>query len=193
MRNYAVIVREGRTCVDGQVVVGLDRTSEAFRVSDSGRFFLGQIELEDDGPATLMVDYGSAIPIMGCGEGLGTLEVVGGYAVAGAALRIALGEAQEIGSQAFFFVSKDSWLDDAGCGKTTAVGELLLRPPFVSAHAGPIWVLGPVLFDIAFPVELALVDSTWHGQGFFRAPSNASARVPDWKPTSGLRIEVGAP
>ncbi|MAB79329.1 MAG: hypothetical protein CMJ89_08245 [Planctomycetes bacterium] len=196
MRNYEVIVREGRTFVDGQLVVALDRTSAAFRVSKAGRFFLGQVELEEDGPALLRVDYGAAVPVEGCDETKGTLEVVGGYAIAGSSLRIAMGEAQAIGSQAVFVLSRDSALDGSNCGITLPLGELLLRPPFAGAHFGPIWVLGPVTFRIPLPFEPGLIDSVWYAQGFFYASnqrSDGTANIPEWKPTNGLRIEVGAP
>ncbi len=193
MRNHDVLIRKGQTYIGGQLVVELDRSIDAFAISPSGRFFLGKVELRDTGNALVMVDHGATIPIPGCGAGAAVLDVVGGSAVAGSSLRMAMDDAQSIGAHTLFCVTKDARLDSRGCGLRTPQGELFLSSPIVALLAGPLWILGPTLFDVPIPAELGLVDSVWHGQGFFLAPPNAPMGTAAWKPTNGLRIEVGAP
>ena len=191
MRDHEVLVREGETRVQGELVIALARDDDAFALDPRGRFFVARVELQETGVALVGMDLGLVEPVPGCTRRDARLSVVGGSANVGGSLRLVLDGAQAIGARSLVAVS-DTWRADAeGCGVPTSYGELLLGHPIVALRPGPSWIAGPVELDLALPSESGLIDTEWILQGVFSAPTGS--RAEPLRLANGVRIELGPP
>ena len=80
MRGHAVLIREGVTRVEGELVTALAGDDDAFTLDPGGRFFLGRVELQEAGEALVLIDLGGVEPFGGCRSPGSDLRRVGGSA-----------------------------------------------------------------------------------------------------------------
>jgi len=190
MRNHEVIVRRGRTLLDGQLVTDIRNEKNAFHVSCDGRFWIGEVVLEDVGEALALTDFGLAVPVPGRERNLGTLELGSGDVLVGetVAWRLDNGQAPNLATVLVF--SDRPPRPNSSLGILTQFGEILTGPP-AFVLIGPTWSGAPVDIPGTIPNDLTLVDSPWFGQGAFidlTLTSSEPVRL-----TNGLRLELGAP
>lgn len=191
MRDHEVLVREGETRVEGELVIALARDDDAFALDPRGRFFVARVELQETGVALVGMDLGLVEPIHGCTSGEARLRVVGGGANVGGSLRLSLDGAQEIGARSLVAVSSALRADAEGCGVSTPFGEFLLGHPIVELQPGPSWIAGPAELDLPLPSEPDLIDTEWFVQGVFAALAGSPAAP--LRLANAVRIELGPP
>ena len=188
MRNDEVIVRKGHTVIEGNLAGQLPLVPNAFHVSPDGRYWLGQVQLQGTGEAAVLADFGLAVPFPGRGQNEGTLTLAAGNVIVGEAITLQMDGGQASGVVPVLLLSSQAAIPGSSLGLPTPFGELLVGPVSLVVP-GSVWNGSPVDLDFTLPNKLALVDSTWYGQGIFIDPS----AVHPGRLTGGLRFEIGAP
>ena len=194
MRNLDVIVQEGVTLVDGNLVTGVRTAPNAFHVSPSGRFWVGELDLQNIGEAFVVADFGAAIPIPGCQGNAGTLALTDGVAVTGSLIELSMDNAQDFGVTPFLWVSTAPAVAGSDCGVTTPVGELLVKlgSSKILLAQNPPYSGVPSKMNFLLNADPALVNQVFYLQGVF---VDLFQQFPgeDFRLTNGLRVEIGAP
>ena len=190
LRNFTPILQANRTLFNGDLVIHVEQTDNAFSVSPNGRFFAGRVDLQVGGEAVLLVDFGLTLPLPGCSGNPGSLAVASGLALPGNALEFALDRGQAPGAVPLLTFSSRALTTSAGCGRDFAFGELLISPAHrLGSLALPTWNGStPSTLVVPIPPDPALVDQVFFAQGVFRTPTS-----PRFTLTNGMRIEIGAP
>lgn len=193
LRNLVPILQEGVTEVGNDLVRSVSSASDAFAISDDGRFWIGSAQLEDAGEAILFLDFGLTVPIPGCGGNPGVLRKGEGEARVGETLRLELAAGQAVGVRPVLHLSTSPRLPGSPCGVSSPYGEILISAPGRFARfLLPPWEGAPVGVDLDIPSDPALIDATFYAQGAFWDQGNQSP-APDYWLTNALRIELGAP
>jgi len=190
MRNREVLIRKGRTTVDDREVTEIPDSPNSFHVSDDGRFWVGQVFL-DDASASAWIDLGLVLELPGCTGNEGRLRRVAGSAIVGGSFTLGFSNGPAPGSNTLFAIAP-RFAGNPECGVATPFGEYFLGGSIEVLIVGPSWVSGTALRVVDVPNRVELVDSTWFGQGFFFHPNGTSASEPV-RLTNGVRLELGAP
>ena len=190
MRNREVLIRKERTTVDGREVTEIPDSTNSFHVSDDGRYWVGQVFL-DDTRAAVMIDLGLVLELPGCLANEGRLTREDGLAVVGGSFTLGFSNGPAPGSNTLFAIAP-RFAGGPECGIPTPFGEYFLGGAIEALLVGPTWVLGTAQREVRVPNRIELVDSTWFGQGFFFHPDGTSANEPV-RMTNGVRLELGAP
>ena len=154
MRNMDVIIQTGVTEVEGNLVTGVRTAPNAFHVSPSGRFWVGEIDLQNAGEAFVVADFGAATKIPGCLGNQGVLAVTDGVPVGGSILELSLDNAQDVGVTPYLWVSTAPAIEGSECGTNIGVGELLVKlgpskiflqqnPPYSGVPSKMTFVMNP--------------------------------------------------
>jgi len=192
LRNYKPIIQSNRTVFNGDLVVAVEQTDNAFSVSPNGRFFAGRVDLQLGGEAALFVDFGLVEEIPGCAGNEATLAVTDGLALPGNSMTFAMDLGQSLGALPILIFSTRQSIPGSECGVPTVYGELLISNGHrVGRAILPTWNLTPSTVTLNVPPDPALVNQTFYAQGLFRDLSGSSA--PDFSLTNGLRLVIGAP
>lgn len=192
LRNFTPILQANRTVVDGDLVIAVKQTENAFSVSPNGRYFVGRVDLQAGGEAALFVDLGRVEERPGCAGNTATLKVTDGLALPGSQMTFSMDLAQVEGALPILFLSTQASVPGSDCGVRTAFGELLIANAHRIGRAIlPIWNQEPSSISLAVPPEVSLVDQIFHAQGVFRDLNGSNA--PAFALTNGLELEFGAP
>jgi len=190
LRNFTPLIQANRTVFNGDLVVAVEQTPDAFSVSPNGRYFAGRVDLQLGGEAVLFIDLGLTLPLPGCAGNPGSLAVTSGLALPGNALEFALDGGQAPGALPLLTFSSREPTPFSPCGLLLPFGELMISPTHrIGSLALPPWDgTQPSTLVVPIPPDPALVDHVFFAQGVFQTPTS-----PRFTLTNGLRIEIGAP
>jgi len=190
LRNFTPLIQANRTVFNGDLVINLEPTDNAFSVSPNGRYFAGRVDLQLGGEAVLFIDLGLTLPLPGCAGNPGSLAVTGGLALPGNALEFALDDGQAPGAVPTLAFSSREPTPFSECGLLLPFGELLISPAhrLGSLALSPWNGTQPSTLVVPIPPDPALVDRVFFAQGVFQTPTS-----PRFTLTNALRIEIGAP
>ncbi|NOT32523.1 MAG: hypothetical protein HOP15_18940 [Planctomycetes bacterium] len=184
MRDLEVVLRQGETDVQGQLLNSIDGNS--WDITADGRYLLARVGLLPLDRALLRIDLGAAVPILGCVPNPGTLRHTAGYVLTGNTIRLTLDGPAPQGALVHLQLSLGEATPADPCGIPTPFGELLIDPtrrlPLIRAG---IFANGPVSVDLGIPADPALVDLEIFGQGAFVTPAS-------FMRTNGMRLLIGA-
>ena len=190
LRNFTPILQANRTVFNGDLVINLEPTDNAFSVSPKGRYFAGRVDLQLGGEAVLFVDFGLALPLRGCAGNPGSLAVTDGFPLPGGTVEFAMDGGQAAGALPTLTFSSREPTPFSECGLLLSFGELLISPAHrLGSLALPPWNgTQPSTLSVPIPPDPALVDRVFFVQGAFQTPTS-----PRFTLTNALRIEIGAP
>jgi hypothetical protein len=196
-RNLETIVQEGVTDVEGEVISGVRGTAYSYHISRSGRFWVGEVSLQNSGDAVIMADFGAVVPVPGCSGNQGKLTKVLGDARAGETLTLQMDQAQGLGVVPLIFFSTAPAVSPSviACGRSSAFGEILIglgAGQLQGRLRGAPYAGLPPLFNIPIPNDPGLVDLIYWTQGLFWDVQKTTGQAP-LRLTNGLYIEIGAP
>jgi len=189
MRDSEIVLQAGASLAGGELVTGFAADPENFQVSPSGRFWLGNVELQISGHALVLADFGAAVPLLGCAAANpATLRLSDGLVLAGTTPHLALDGAVPVGSLGLVHVSLGAARPGEECGILTPFGELLVDP---AQRVGAITAgqFAGAALDVRMPIpnSASLVDLELFVQGSFTRPGGGVVL------SNGMRLEIGAP
>ncbi len=196
-RNFDVIVQEGVTFVGSEIVSTLRGTAYAFHASRSGRFWIGEVTLQNSGDAVLLADFGAVVPVPGCLANPSQLTHVFGDARAGQSISLQMDQAQALGALPLLYFSTQPAVSNnsvISCGLPSKFGEILIgvgAGQLAGRLRGGPYAGVPVTFTINIPNDPALVDQIYWLQGmFWDVPKTSGQAI---RLTNGMYVEIGAP
>ncbi|HEX6883667.1 MAG TPA: hypothetical protein VF530_09820 [Planctomycetota bacterium] len=192
MRNLTPLIQESVTTVEGIQVKTVNGSDDAFAISPEGRFFLGRVILQSvtDVDAVIYLDFGLVSELPGCFGNQGKLLHLSGDARVGQQLRIGMDDGPFPGALPILLFSRNTLLNQAGCGVPTTTGELMLGSPVSNPFFLPAWDgVNPSVFTVNVPVNMSLVNAKFYVQGLFGNPNQPRS----FKLTNGLKYEIGPP
>jgi len=138
----------------------------------------------------LFVDFGLVLDIPGCLGNEGTLTTISGRAAVGETLEFSMDNGNVPNPITRVLFSTRERIPGSECGALTPFGEVLTsRAHRVGTLFMPPWDgTNPTTQSTRIPNNLALVNSVFFAQGFFRERLTTNVRL-----TNGLRIEIAAP
>jgi len=187
LRDGVAFLQAGASQIAGELVTGFANVIDNFEVSPSGRFWIGQVELQTTGRAYVTADFGAAVPLPGCTPNPGALRVTGGLALAGQTLGLTLDGPAQLGSPAFLYLSLGLARPGQPCGVSTGFGELLISPALrVGSLPAGNYAGAALPVPLVIPASAALVDVDVFAQGAFLQGTGPML-------TNAMAIEIGAP
>ena len=173
MRNKRVIVQEAVSVIGPGTLNGLRTTAYAFTVSPNGRFWLAEVVLANGNEAVILADFGSIVPIPGCGSNPVTLQkaATSGDARIGETVVFEMDGAVPTGATPFLIWSTQALATGLECGRMFPFGELFISPAaanVVSRSVGAPYTGTAATFTYPIPQDPSLANMESFAQGFFR-------------------------
>lgn len=192
MKNLTPLIQESVTTVEGIQVKTVSGGDDAFAISPEGRFFIGRVLLQSitDVDAVVYLDFGLVTELPGCFGNQGKLVHLSGDARVGQQIRIGMDDGPFPGALPILLFSRNTVLNQAGCGLPTTTGELMLGSPVSNPFFLPAWDgVNPSVLTVNVPVNMSLVNAKIYVQGLFGNPNQPRS----FKLTNGLKYEIGPP
>lgn len=195
MRNQEVIVRRGVSMIDDTLIRDIRTNERAYTVSNSGRFWAGQIQLGGGGDdAIVLMDFGLVLPILGRDTNPSSIRRLDGDARLGDRLVLSMDDSQGPGSVPIVYFSTRASLPGNPLGIQTNFGELFINTTpgiLLSKITGSPVTSGASSVAVNIPANIALVDFEIYAQGLF-FDQGASNGGPVFSLTNGLYMVIGA-